>query len=205
MKHLKLFETFTNKVTIGIDIDGTICNFRDAYNLTYKKYFPEKEIDTSDDWNWYKKMDYDGEKPYLWFKSKKAEIFELAKPYQDAINSINNIYDFIKTYGYSLKIITVQPTEEAKESAKKWLQKYNFKYDDIVFAEKTTEKWKYADIIIDDAIDVINSKPLSKVSIKIEHKYNENVEGDINIQNIGSLTIDVMKSAFSKLNNKTTI
>ena len=36
MKHLKLFETFTNKVTIGIDIDGTICNFRDAYNLTYK-------------------------------------------------------------------------------------------------------------------------------------------------------------------------
>ena len=38
MKHLKKFETFKNKATIGIDIDGTLGNFFDAYNLTYKKY-----------------------------------------------------------------------------------------------------------------------------------------------------------------------
>ena len=37
LKHLKLFDTFTNKIVIGIDIDGTINNFSDAYNSLFKK------------------------------------------------------------------------------------------------------------------------------------------------------------------------
>ena len=38
MKYLQLYETFTNKVLIGIDIDGTISNFGEAYNSLYKRY-----------------------------------------------------------------------------------------------------------------------------------------------------------------------
>ena len=72
MKHLILFETFTNKITIGIDIDGTICDFVNAYNTLYKRYFPDKEISQDQSWRWYESMDYNGESSKKWFENKKA-------------------------------------------------------------------------------------------------------------------------------------
>lgn len=201
MKFLELYETYTSKVTIGIDIDGTICNFSDAYNTTYEKYFPDKKAEINDDWYWYKKMDYNGEDPDKWFKAKKAEFFEIAQPYPGAVNTINNIYEFIKTYGFTLNIVTFQPTEESKEAAKKWIDKYGFKYDDIIFTKMAKEKWNYVDIMVDDAEKVVKSKPLSKVCVKIEQLWNTNCEGDFNIPNIKGLTIDLVKQAVGKLKN----
>jgi len=203
MKYLKFYETFIDKVIIGIDIDGTISNFGEAYNTLYKTYFPDKEIHPVDEWFWYTKMDYDGEKAGDWFNNKKAETFDLAQPYPDAMNTIDNIYKFIKTYGFTLKIVTNQPNEESKTAAKIWLEKYKFKYDDIIFVDMARDKWKYADIMVDDAPKVIDTKPLSKVAIKIEQLWNTDNQGDINIPNIKSLTIDVMKQAIFKLKNNT--
>jgi len=205
MKYLKKYETFTNKATIGIDIDGTIGNFVDAYNLTYKKYFPDKEPLSGDDWHWYKQMDYNGEFPKTWFNNKKSEIFDLEKTYDDAVNTVNNIYDFIKTYGFSLKIVTKQPTEEAKQAAKNWIDKLGFKYDEIAYADSSKDKWKYADIMVDDSVKVLETKPLSKVSIKVEHPYNLETYADINIPNIKGLTINVVREAISKLKNTATL
>lgn len=206
MKYLQLFETFTNKVTIGIDIDGTICNFTDAYNLLYERYFPDKKsIPVDEDWFWFKKMDYNGDDPQKWFNSKKAEIFDIAQPFPEAINTINNIYDFIKTYGFTLNMVSCQPTEEAKEAAKVWLDKYGFKYDDINFVSISKEKWNYADIMVDDSPKVIGTKPLSKVCIKINQKWNENIESDFNTPNIKALTINLLKLAIDKLKNKTAV
>ena len=42
MRYLQKYETFTSKIIVGIDIDGTISNFGDAYNILYKRYFPDK-------------------------------------------------------------------------------------------------------------------------------------------------------------------
>ena len=205
MKFLELYDTFTNKVTIGIGIDGTICNFSDAYNSLYKTYFPDKDTVLNDDWYWYQKMDYNGVKPGDWFRSKKAEVFDLAQPYPGAVNTINDLYDFIKTHGFTLNIVTCQQSKEAKDAARIWIDKYGFKYDDIVFVDAAKDKWKYADIMVDDADKVIGTKPVSKVCIKIVQLWNTSTDGDINIQNIKGLTIDVAQQAISKLKNKTTI
>jgi hypothetical protein len=202
MKHLILFETFTNKITIGIDIDGTINNFFDGYNLLYKRYFPDKEIvNITDDWFWYQKMDYNGVNGRKWFNEHKAEVFEISQPYPGAVESINNIYDFAKSYGFTLNIVTNQPNEASQIAAKEWLDKYGFKYDNIIYSETSKDKWKYADIMVDDADKVIGVKPLSKVSIKIDQPYN-NAESDFTIPNIKSLTIDIIKQAMAKLKNK---
>ncbi len=39
----------------------------------------------------------------------------------------------IKTYGFTLNIVTLQQTEAAKIAAKKWIDDHGFKYDDIIF------------------------------------------------------------------------
>ncbi len=200
MKYLKLFETFKNKIILGIDIDGTICNFTDGYNLIYKKYFPDKEVLPADDWYWYRKLDYNGEEPDKWFKNKKAEIFDVAKPYEGAQIVINNIYDFIKSYDYVLNIVTLQPNQESKIAAQNWLNRYDFKYDDLIFVITTKEKWDYVDIMVDDADKVIKSKPINKISIKIEQPWNINSIGDFNIPNIKLLSIDIIKKAILKFN-----
>ena len=205
MRYINLYETFTNKVVIGIDIDGTISNFGDAFNLIYKRYYPDREVYPVDDWYWYRKMDFDGQNPEKWMYTKKAETFEIAQPYPDAANTINNIYDFVKTHGHTLKIVTHQPTTAAKEAAKIWVDKYGFKYDDIIFVNEAKEKWKYADIMVDDADKVIGTKPLSKVCIKVDQLWNQKTEGDFNITNIKGLTIDIVKQAINKLKNKTTL
>jgi len=200
-------ETFTNKITIGIDIDGTINNFTDAYILVYKKYFPDDDVFPNDDWYWYMKMNYGGledKEKQKWFKNAKAETFGVAKPYPSAVNTINNIYEFIKSHGHSLNIVTNQVTQEARDNAKIWLDEYGFKYDELVFVDAAKDKWKYADIMVDDADKVIGSKPLSKVAIKIKQLWNTETEGDINIPNIKALTIEIIQSAISKLKNKTT-
>jgi hypothetical protein len=202
---LKTYETFTNKVIIGIDVDGTISNFTEAYNTLFKRYFPDNEVFPADDWYWYRKMNYNGEDPDKWLKAKKAETFDLAVPFPGAVISINNVYDFIKTHGFTLNIVTNQITPESKESVKIWLDKYGFKYDDIIFVDAAKDKWKHADIMVDDADKVIGNKPLSKVAIKIVHPWNVNTEGDINIPNIGALTIDIMKQAIAKLKNNNTL
>ena len=156
------------------------------------------------DWFWYKKMNYNGEDPNKWFKNKKAETFDIAQPYPDAVNTINNIYDFIKSHGHTLNIVTNQTTSEAKDAAKKWLDHFGFRYDDIIFVNMAKEKWQHVDIMVDDADKVIGSKPLSKVSIRVEQLWNS-IEGDFNIPNIKGLTISVIKSAIDKLKNKITI
>jgi uncharacterized HAD superfamily protein len=205
MKYLKYFETFTNKVVLGIDIDGTINNMVDAYNTLYKKYFPNNKIYDADiSWDWYQQMDYNGADPKEWFNNHKAEIFSICQPYTGAVNTINNIYEFIKSHGFTLNIVTNQPTPEAKLAAKEWLDRNGFKYDNVVFATPSSDKWKYADIMVDDSHKVIGTKPLGKISIKIMHEWNTEVEGDFNIPNINALTINLVKQAIDKLDNNTT-
>jgi len=205
MKYLKYYEIFTNKVIIGIDIDGTINDFFNGYNLLYKKYFPDKEIPTEDDWYWYKKMDYNGEDARQWFNNHKGEIFEVSQPYQGAVETVNNIFQFAKSYGFTMNIVTNQPTEDSKVAAEKWLQQFGFQYDNLIFSESSQDKWKYADIMVDDADKVIGVKPLSKISIKVEQPYNVETEADFSIPNIKALTINLVKQAIDKLKNKTTV
>jgi hypothetical protein len=121
------------------------------------------------------------------------------------IGLCEDIFQFAKSYGFTMNIVTNQPTEDSKVAAEKWLQQFGFQYDNLIFSESSQDKWKYADIMVDDADKVIAVKPLSKISIKIEQPYNVETEADFSIPNIKALTIDLVKSAISKLKNKTTV
>lgn len=210
MKNFEKFLLESNKdnIVVGVDVDGTINNFADAYNELYKKYFPNEEVYPVDNWYWYMKMNYGGindKEKQKWFKNIKAETFDVSKIYPNAVITINNIYDFIKSKGFKMNIVTNQVTQESRDKCKIWLDNYGFKYDEIIFVDSAKDKWKYADIMIDDADKVLNSKPLSKVSIKIEQLWNEGVDADFIIPNISSLTINIIQKAIDKLKLKNTL
>jgi hypothetical protein len=104
-----------------------------------------------------------------------------------------------------MNIVSNQPTKESQEEATKWIDKYGVKYDNIIYTDSGKDKWKHVDIMVDDSDKVINSKPLSKICIKVDQLWNTDTEGDINISNIKGLTIDVIKKAISMLKNNTTL
>lgn len=123
-----------------------------------------------------------------------VSISTLTEDISDIV-SLNNVYDFIKTYGFILNILS----PESKKDAKLWLDKNEYKYDDIIFVDNVKDKWETSDIVIDDNIHVINSKPLSKVCIKKSTVDNINSLTDINVPSIKYLTISIIKTAISKL------
>jgi hypothetical protein len=198
MKHLKLFETFTNNIVIGIDIDGTINNMVDAYNDMYSKYFPNNKVFKADMWDWYQQMEYGDSDAKQWFNSHKAEVFDTCQPYPGAVYTIGKIYDFVKSLGYTLNIVTNQPTPEAKVAAKKWLDKNGFKYDDVNFADPSSAKWNYADIMVDDGLKVLKSKPADKVTIKIMQLWNKDLNSNFEISSINSLTPELLQKAIDQ-------
>ena len=203
MKYLKYIKEM-NEIPIiwGIDIDGTINNFSEGYNTLYKMYFPDKEIIPVTDWYWYQKLDYNGEKPRKWFDAKKHEMLSISKPFPGAVEAIDKIYKYIKDNGMQLKIVSQQPNELSKVEAEKWLKKYGFIYDELIFAETSKSKWNNADIMVDDAEKVIIFAPENKVSIKVEQVWNEGVPSDLSIKDITKLTPVVVDTAIAKLKNK---
>lgn len=117
---------------------------------------------------------------------------------QDNINvPINNVYDFIKSYGFVLNIISPETTTDIIS----WLDNIGIKYDGVVVVDKN-KIWNNVDVLIEDDPYIINSKPLSKVCIKVTTPSNENILNDINIPNIAGLTISIVKSAISNFDKK---
>lgn len=117
---------------------------------------------------------------------------------QENINiPINNVYDFIKSYGITLNIISPETSTDIIS----WLDNIGIKYDGVVFVDKS-KIWNNVDILIEDDPYIINSKPLSKVCIKVTTPSNENILNDINIPNIAGLTISIVKSAISNFQKK---
>jgi hypothetical protein len=117
---------------------------------------------------------------------------------QENINiPINNVYDFIKSYGITLNIISPETSTDIIS----WLDNIGIKYDGVVFVDKS-KIWNNVDILIEDDPYIINSKPLSKVCIKVTTPSNENILNDINIPNIAGLTISIVKSAISNFDKK---
>ena len=203
MKHIKLFENFEDQIIrVGIDIDGTINNMVDAYNAMYQRYFPKNKVYKADKWDWYQQMEYDGSDAKKWFNAHKAEVFDTCQPYPGAVEAISKIYDYVKSIGHDLNIVTNQPTAEAKAAAIVWLNKNGFQYDDVIFADPSQDKWNHTDIMVDDGLKVLKYKPSNKVSIKILQLWNENLPSDFTIDGITELTPELVDDAIEDYINK---
>jgi hypothetical protein len=172
MEHIKEFSITVN-IVLGVDVDGVQNDFVNGYFDVYAKNFPDKKFDRNvDDWFFYEKVDLDGKDPLEYFLKTRAEGFEYSNPYDGAPEAMKRIYKWCKDNNIVLKIITNQPTQQAKENVIEWLKRYNIPYDDLIFA-KERYKFDNCDILIDDSHLVINEKPNNKVSIKVNRGWNK--------------------------------
>lgn len=201
---IKTYEQYSQmeEKVLGVDLDGVLNNFTEGFNIIYKRYFPNSEIvpaEDIDDWNWYEKLNYDGQDPQVWFNEHKHETWYVSLPYPGAVDAMRNVYEYTQMEGIILRIVTMQPTEQAKKEAVKWLTKYGIKYDDIAFVNRSKEKWDNAQVQVDDSPGVLSAKPRDRVGIKVETKYNTMVDSDFSISDITLLTPDLLDIAFKKL------
>jgi len=201
---IKKFEQFSHieEMILGVDLDGVLNDFIEGFNVVYHKSFPDNYFvpsDEIDEWFWYQKLDYDGEAPDKWFFGHKAETWYYSKPYPGAIKTMRNLYEYTQDEGIILRIVTSQMTPEAEKASIKWLMKYGIKYDDISFTYRSKDKWDNADVLIDDSPSVLKAKPDNKVSIKVNMKYNIDVNSDFKISKIGLLSPELVHKAFKKL------
>lgn len=194
------------QITIGVDLDGVINDFANAFNVIYNKYYPGYPTRTAYKYSWFYHYYYKpGIDPQKWMEQTKAETWHVSKPYPGAIKRLKELYAWCKINGYIMNIITVQPWLTAQRESLKWLKNYGVKYDEIYFPEDSRDKWDYVDIMIDDSPTVINAKPPEKVSIKVEQRWNGGTTGDLNIEDFSELNKLIIIKAiniFNKRNNE---
>jgi len=204
MKHLKEIDAFekwrNNKsIVLGIDIDGVQNNFTQGFYDVYQNYFPDKPVErVANRWQFYDDLDFDGEDARVFFKRTKSETWDYSKPFDGVSKAMKHIYQWCKNNNITLKIITSQPTPEAKEGAIEWLKSVGVQYDDIVFT-KGRLKFDFCDIMIDDSHKVLNVKPENKVSIKINRNWNTDIESDFDFDELKYISNSDLDNALELL------
>jgi len=54
----------------------------------------------------------------------------------------------------------------------------------VIFVQKSPEKWKYVDMMVDDSPHVLAAKPEGKFSFKVNHAYNVDSKADWSIDHV---------------------
>ena len=126
-------------------------------------------------------------------------IFDHCKPYNNSVNTINNIYDFLNNKNHKLFIFSLIKSDDDKNKIESWLNNFNINFNEILFINKIQELWYHIDILIDDSDKVINTKPLNKMCIKVDNYDNENSYSEFNVKSINDISINLINKALNNI------
>ena len=206
-------------MVIVFDLDDTVCEtdkYSEQYILDYFKSnnLPYKKI--ADDTRFAeKKFDWDTETALAWYKEHGDLMMANFPCKENAIETINKLYD----YGHTIVIATARSTDwhtNPEEITLKWLKDNNIKYNKAYIGRCDKEaicKEVDADFFVDDDIkttqrvaDYFKSCNSSiKKAFLMNSKFNINFETNddiIRINNFNDLILNLNKlssnSVFSK-------
>jgi uncharacterized HAD superfamily protein len=169
---------------IGIDIDYTLTNIDEmtiVYGQIFAREFLEKDnlIDPIG-YNIYEKFDWNDEQYRLFWKKYGEKMVNVPpRPFSA------EIIKKLKKEGHTIYILTSRNSIDFKDPydfSKKWLDKYNILYDDLIVGlenkDEICEKLGI-DIFVDDSIKYCSS--VSNLGIKtylFYNIYNRNMKND---------------------------
>ena len=132
-----------------------------------------------------------------WFTKNAFQIQKVGKPLRGAIEKLKNIIAVFEEDNIEINIVTLQSTEGAIVATEQWIRKQGLKDIEVKFVTSWEDKWNYADILIDDSIDVLKAKPENKVAIKVAYPWNKDVNGFVNVDTVEQITYENIMDAIT--------
>lgn len=177
---------------IGLDIDGVLRDFIGKLTEVYEKETGKTAI-TPITGRLEEHFVFDGgeaEFNNFIYVEYPLELFGHSKELtKDALQTANKLAEKLKAMGHELVIVSKQ-FAKSKSATLFFLSKYACQLDQIIFVQKSADKWKHVDIMIDDSPSVLGSKSEGKISVKYNQTYNEKVVSDYSISDVKELLSD---------------
>lgn len=173
---------------IGVDIDGVLANFTDAYAKILTKQtgvkFPKLSAEWPTVWYWEREAGITKlQERAAWKEIEDTHFWGVLIPLPGAIEALQHLNVMAQT-GHEVYFITSRPGARAKHLTEMWLRGHGVEYPTVIIAH---EKGPLAaalklDVFIDDKMenvrDVANARDKTRVYI-IDSPYNtEVVVGD---------------------------
>lgn len=161
-------------MVIKLDIDGVLRNMEDVmaelYNNMYGTTMTGDDIVDYDVDISFPRLRQDGIDAFRFFFIDHAiETMTAARQYKGAWEAVNKLREM----GNVIKIVSYQPSLDAKLRTLSWLELNSIKYDQIIFTNNPDKTGVDCDMIIDDCPKYLLAEPAHVKKICINHKYNE--------------------------------
>lgn len=185
-------------ITIGIDIDGVLRQYGESVNRVYAEVFPHHKdliIDNKSMWDFFGLYDFDSMGQTKFFKKYDEKIFLEADTYLGTKEHLDWLVDQSHKLRMLPMVITRQITRENEVNALIWLKLNKLYHEHFICVNHFKEKWDYADIMIDDSADLLETKPKGKVSIKVNYGYNNGVASDFNVNAFTEIDLHMLQEA----------
>ena len=140
---------------IGIDCDGVLRDLIPCITDSIKETHPQHadKILEPNSWNWSDWLPFWSEERterYV-FEENYLDFFgPECPPIKEAVEDWIDLKEWATKNGHELILVSAQ-RPQCKEPTRKWLKRYEFDFDKIIF---THDKWKAdVDVLIDDSPD----------------------------------------------------
>ncbi len=202
---------------VGITIDGVIRDFITKFESVYDKYnplpleegeeesveTPERNIKSLDLLDYF---DFSGGTKQLnefMYVESSLEIFGHAGETKlNSVEHLNQLHNLIEDMGHT-PIVISKELNNSKPATLFFLSKLSSKVNNIIFVRDFDKKWEHVDILITANPTTLDTKPRSKVSIKVINHYNKDCESDYTIIDLKELVDD--KKILEKVLNTETV
>jgi hypothetical protein len=172
---------------VGITIDGVIRDFITKFESVYDKYNPLPVEE--------------GEEESV--VESSLEIFGHAGETKlNSVEHLNQLHNLIEDMGHT-PIVISKELNNSKPATLFFLSKLSSKVNNIIFVRDFDKKWDHVDILITANPTTLDTKPRSKVSIKVINHYNKDCESDYTIIDLKELVDD--KKILEKVLNTETV
>jgi len=202
---------------VGITIDGVIRDFITKFESVYDKYNPlpleegeEESVETPErnikSLDLLEYFDFSGGTKQLnefMYVESSLEIFGHAGETKlNSVEHLNQLHNLIEDMGHT-PIIVSKELNNSKPATLFFLSKLSSKVNNIIFVRDFDKKWEHVDILITANPTTLDTKPRSKVSIKVINHYNKDCESDYTIIDLKELVDD--KKILEKVLNTETV
>ena len=186
---------------IGIDLDGCLANFNDAYTALLTKESGVEFPPTSDEWptEWY----YDrpegvsaAHRSAAWEVIKSTDFWGRLTPLEGALDSLQRL-NILRATGHDIYFITSRPGKMAKFYTEEWLRLSGMQNPTVLIASNKgpVAQGLELDVFVDDKPENLNDVAEARAEVRaylVDRPYNRTYlpplcGGGVRVKSVGEM------------------